>query len=486
MVYQRLCRGVFATVFCLATVGGVLDAAPSALISEPAAERHGLTRPWFTQVELDQARAQLNDVVLHEGTLFAQTDRAMVQAIDAETGRTLWAKQVGLRGHPSLPPGANRHVVAIINGSRLYLLDRFNGDLLWEKELDGSPGAGPDLSAQRVYVPLANGLMIAYRLDAPPKDAETEKEEASLAAINAASGKQPPLPVSLTTPPLFCQSYGHTFVQPLVIRENLKEEYVIWPTDRGYLNVARIDRTSQNGLLLKYRLETGAAIVGRPSYLPPDPKEVGDSGLIVTASRDGFVYVFREKDGRSLWRFSIGEPIVTSPAVIEDYVFVSSELGGMYCLSSATGKEIWFAPDLAQFVAVGKARVYAADTLGRLVVLDARSGMRLDVLPAENTPIKVLNTSTDRIYLATRGGLIQCLHEIAQTTPTQHGLERKLAAEAKDRPVVKQEGIKDVEKPLRKERAGLKKPVAPKERTAKPKNTEEDGNEAVPNDPFAQ
>ena len=57
-------------------------------------------------------------------------------------------------------------------------------------------------------------------------------------------------------------------------------------------------------MALKYRLETGAAIVGRPAYLPPDPKVPGDSGLIVAASRDGFVYAFQEKDGQSLWRFS--------------------------------------------------------------------------------------------------------------------------------------------------------------------------------------
>ena len=219
-----------------------------------------------------------------------------------------------------------------------------------------------------------------------------------------------------SVPPLFCQSYGHALVQPLVTRET-QGGIVVWPTDRGYLNLGRIDRQAENGLMLKYRLETGAAIVGRPAYLPPDPKVSGDSGLIVTASRDGFAYAFREKDGQALWRFSLGEPIVESPAVIEDRVYVSAQLGGMHCLAVKTGKDLWFAPDLFQFVAASKARVYATDRLGRLVVLDAQSGARLDTIPTENTPIKLLNTDTDRIYLADETGLIQCLHEVEQSEP---------------------------------------------------------------------
>ena len=126
-----------------------LWAARSELIPETTAAQHGLTRPWFTQVELDQGQGRLRDLVLYEGTLYAQTDKAVVHAIDAETGKTLWWKQVGLPQHPSMTPGAGRDLLAVVNGSRLYVLNRFNGDLLYEKELSGSPGggAGPERQA---------------------------------------------------------------------------------------------------------------------------------------------------------------------------------------------------------------------------------------------------------------------------------------------------------------------------------------------------
>ena len=154
-----------------------LWAARSELIPETTAAQHGLTRPWFTQVELDQGRGRLRDLVLYEGILYAQTDKAVVHAIDAETGKTLWWKQVGRPQHPSMTPGAGRDLLAVINGSRLYVLNRFNGDLLYEKELGGSPGAGPALSAKRVYVPLATGLIVAYRLDPPTDPAARSGED---------------------------------------------------------------------------------------------------------------------------------------------------------------------------------------------------------------------------------------------------------------------------------------------------------------------
>ncbi len=239
-------------------------------------------------------------------------------------------------------------------------------------------------------------------------------------------------------PPLFCQSNGKALVQPRVTLENAVEEFVVWPTDRGFLNLARMDLKTENGLAMKYRLPTGAAIVARPCYLPPDPNVLGDSGRIIVVSRDGFVYVFREKDGDKVWRFSVGEPIVDAPAVVGDRVYVTAQLGGMHCLALKTGNENWSAPGIVQFVAASKSRVYATDRIGRLVVLDARNGARLDAVPIESVPIKLLNTVTDRIYLADDGGLVQCLHEVQQREPLIYSKVVTPAENAEKKPAKKE------------------------------------------------
>jgi len=419
-------------VFC---VRASLWAARSELIPETTAARHGLARPWFAQVELNQGQARINDLILFEGVLYVQTNTAMVHAIDAETGKTLWSKQIGRPNHPSMSPDAKGDLLATINGSRLYVVNRFSGDLLYEREMSDTPGNGPGLSTQRVYIPMVTGMMVAYPLKSivdPARDFDKDgKGDAGLEKTAKETSRQQDVGVGQKyTPPLACQSFGRVLVQPLVTREYAGAEYVVWPTDRGYLNFGRIDREAENALALKFRLQTAAPIVAQPGYLPPDPKVPGDSGVVIGISNDGFVYAINEENGETLWRFSTGEPIVESPAVIEDRVYITTQLGGMYCLEIKTGKSLWWARNITRFVAASKTRVYAVDRIGRVLVLNAANGARLDVIATEKVSMKMANTDTDRIYLVSDGGLIQCLHELEQTEPLVHGKERKLAAKA--------------------------------------------------------
>ena len=132
------------------------------MIADSAAARHGFTRSWFGQVRLDQGRTRLRHVILYDGALYAQTDAAMVHAIDAETGKTLWSKQIGQPNHPSLIADACNRLLAVVNGSRLYVADRLNdGELLYEADIKNVPGAGPALSSRRLR---AHGRGDGHRL----------------------------------------------------------------------------------------------------------------------------------------------------------------------------------------------------------------------------------------------------------------------------------------------------------------------------------
>ena len=69
--------------------------------------------------------------------------------------------------------------------------------------------------------------------------------------------------------------------------------------------------------------------------------------------------------------------------------------------------------------------MYAADKLGRVRILDFRTGSAIDSLPTSAMPIMVSNGQTDRIYLAAEGGTIQCLRELEQTSPMAYNESRK-------------------------------------------------------------
>ena len=146
-----------------------------------------------------------------------------------------------------MPLSACDDLLAVINGSRLYLCNRFNGQVVYQAPAHGSPGGGPALSPKFVYVPTANGTVVAYRLDPmadPAKElgkAKKDVTEEEKAAAEAQRRENIRLHQE-SIPPLACQSAGKTLIQPTILAQNHDEEFVAWPTDRGCVTIGRIDR----------------------------------------------------------------------------------------------------------------------------------------------------------------------------------------------------------------------------------------------------
>ncbi|NUQ64962.1 MAG: PQQ-binding-like beta-propeller repeat protein [Pirellulales bacterium] len=427
----------FVGVLCL---GSQAPAAFPGLIDQQAATAHGLTRAWYNQVEMDGARGRVLHLGLADGTLFVQTDSAVLHALDAETGQTLWVEQVGSAQHPTMPAGANSDYVAVVNGSTLYVLNRFNGNLLWKRALEHVPGSGAAMSDRYAYVPMVNGLVVAYRLQ-PGKDPVAElrkKQNVQLTEEqqkSAEAERREKLRISQERiPPLACTSYGKALITPLVTQQGALIENVVWTTDRGLLFVGQLDSEGER-FAANYRLETHGPITSQPAYLSPDANVVGDSGVIYGASEDGFVYAVRETDGQLLWRFSTGDPIIERAVVIGLRVYVPTQTEGMFCLDAKTGQEVWSTPGIHRFLSASKDRIYTADKIGRVIVLSAPTGARIDTLQLSQLPIQMTNDRTDRLYVADPTGLVQCLHEIELSRPLFHreaiAAQQKKAAEAK-------------------------------------------------------
>jgi outer membrane protein assembly factor BamB len=217
------------------------DETVTGIIPQTMAHRHGLTRDWFAQVDLNSAQARLQYVRLFPGLILAQSDRGTVQAIESETGRTLWAQQFGKRNWPTMPAGANEQFVAVVNGTTLYVVDRNDGDLKWSRSLDSSPSAGVALSAAASYVPMRRRTVESYTLDKPQR-----------------------------FPQLYTMR-GSTDITPIVTHES-----VVWPTERGILYVVPL-----GGADPRFSIELRGSIVSAPSFNPP---------VLYVGTLAGFVY----------------------------------------------------------------------------------------------------------------------------------------------------------------------------------------------------
>jgi hypothetical protein len=81
------------------------------------------------------------------------------------------------------------------------------------------------------------------------------------------------------------------------------------------------------------------------------------------------------------------------------------------------GEEQWRASNVARVIASSAHRVYVRDRFGRLVILDAGNGRRLGSFMAQEINYSMPNSQNDRLYLASAGGLVQCLRESDQPEP---------------------------------------------------------------------
>ncbi len=345
------------------------------LVSQQQARRLGLTRAWATRIKMDSSRNRVHDITLHEGMLISVTDESMVQAFDAETGRTVWTTLVGHRAFPNTPVGASPLYVCVCNGSTLYVLSRRDGSLLFTRKLQGTPSAAPAVSDERVYIPTFAGAVESYEIN-------LEKPKVT---------------------PTTYRTKGSIDESPV-----LAGDYLIWATHAGAVYSA-----AKTDLNANYRFMTRGPITAGLGYWPP---------LVYAASADGYIYAIEEKSGKRRWQYSTGYPARQIPVPLDGNVYAIAELSGMHCLSADTGNERWFSADVAKFISASSTRLYTSDEAGQLLVVDRRSGAHLGRMATELLPIKVQNIQTDRLYLATDTGLLQCLREIDQVKPLVHEL----------------------------------------------------------------
>ncbi|HEY1068549.1 MAG TPA: PQQ-binding-like beta-propeller repeat protein, partial [Pirellulales bacterium] len=239
------------------------------LIPQSTAQRYGLTRAWFTQAALDRNRTRVGSWALQGDTLFVQTTQNIVQAIAAETGRTLWTTQVGEPGKPTGPISASASAVGVVNGSWVYLLNRQNGQVLWQREMESIPLGGVAVTDQWVYIPMSNGRMRAIPFINPDSKLEPW--------WRGTAGRIEDAPIATQT----C---------------------VIWNNDRGLLLASELDKSH-----LIFQFETNRPMTAPLAYWPPYAFMVERQFVFAVDVNQ------KRSQGRMAWQFSPGGRISQAP-----------------------------------------------------------------------------------------------------------------------------------------------------------------------------
>ena len=348
----------------------------SALPSEQLLNRNGLTKSWWSHATINSSRDRMVHMVVDEAYLFLQSSNGSVTAFDAESGKLLWTRQVGVPDRAVYEASSNDTLLFIVNGMQLYAVYKKTGETKWKLTLPGMPSASPQADDQQVYVGFVDGSVYAFNIK------ETEK----LHAKNML--------------PRFSDSavnWRYRTSKTISSAPVPAETVVAFSSRNGSLySVSKDFRT------LQFQFETEA---------PLTAPVVRFRNRLLLASEDSNFYSIDVNKGTLIWKFTAGTVIRRAPVLVGKDVFLFPEMAPMRKLSAETGVSQWSVPHIKDFLSATPRRIYVTDQRNNLVILDSETGEQLGRFPLGSLKRHLANDRSDRIYLATETGLVVCLRE---------------------------------------------------------------------------
>jgi hypothetical protein len=120
------------------------------------------------------------------------------------------------------------------------------------------------------------------------------------------------------------------------------------------------------------------------------------------------------KDGPvQRWHYGDEGRIVQKPLTAGSDIFAVNEEGGMVCLDRQTGALRWKQRQIKQLISANLRALLAIDLQGNLRAFDRNHGVSLGSWYAQDYRLPVLNTQTDRVFLANHDGLIVAMRDVS-------------------------------------------------------------------------
>ncbi len=308
--------------------------------------------------------------------LYTLSDDGTLECRDAETGEPVWLSRVGTRGLNYGALGISDEHISVINGANLIQVDSSNGEVIEEVATVGTPLHGAIHAGRYAMVPTIHSGVEGYPMDDPTLDPFME----TVAGISLARPSKSP-----------------------------DSTRVAWGTDQGFVYVMEL--SGEPSVL--FRLRTDGIVSGRIASASGDRFFFG--------SESGQVYGLRAtRSGEVMWSKPFGDPFYNGPMIAGDQLLLRSTYGNLYSLDLETGLGTWdsTAPNVDELIGVIGDQIFIRTLSGSFSVLNRETGKRIATFN-EVQPTKLLsNTLTDRLYMISDSGAVQCLRPIGAEMPT--------------------------------------------------------------------
>lgn len=373
-------------------LAGWLGASEAAAQSNPLApllptnaslSRLKLTRMWWGSATLDAGRDKLLYLTLDDNLLYAHASSGILSCFDSESGRKIWATNLGGQDEPAFAPVANDTLVIIVSGSTLFALNKMTGDMVWEFPLPVSPSTSPVVDETQVYLGTTDGSIMAFDLN----------------QLSKRFNKR-----------VTVESAGMAILWKYKISASIESQPVAGGDLLSFAGTNRTTYTVSRGRDLRYTFDT------------PVPVSAGlavNRGNLYVCTGDARIFALDMTTGGLRWQTVVGAPVYETPRLIQDELYVSPEAVGMFRFRAKDGIEVWNQParGVEKFVGATPDAIYGSDWAMNLVRLSRQTGEIQGILALNRFTIRVPNDMTDRLYMATPTGMIIALREPGRELP---------------------------------------------------------------------
>ncbi|QDU82205.1 Serine/threonine-protein kinase AfsK [Polystyrenella longa] len=456
----------FLTICCLSSLFFVDTASAqmtnhnkSAILPNKALlSRYALERGGWGQAVVDPLGDEVLHIAIDDALMYVQTKMGNITALDLQTGKRLWYYKFGDQIQFMSPMVSDSETAYFISGVHLVALEKFSGNEKWMLRLPGAVTSQILVDEKQIYFGDVTGMFYAVDLERTEDFAKRgELPRSSFDTINWRY-----------------RSADEVLFAPVRI-----EEEILFVSDDGTMYaLARSDKKQYLHFEGDSPVVAPLSTRGRQIYM-----SVADPSL----RRDKRIFCLNERNGETLWQRVLTQPVLQRMIVVKDNLFAVPVRKGLMMLHADTGQRFWQNREAVRFLTLTESFVIAEDALDNILLIDRNTGETLGRLPLRDFSLRYQNEMTDRLYVATKSGLVVSIHEEGSDFPVfyrnqeEQPIDPKMAPNASEQ---KEGGLlepdsqseKPAEKPVPEgndppSTNSSAKPIAPPADSAAPANT---------------
>jgi outer membrane protein assembly factor BamB len=233
-----------------------------------------------------------------------------------------------------------------------------------------------------------------------------------------------------TIPPSVAAALALTDLRPKTIEPPLRWEYGlttrilfplfltptrVWAATDGRM-ITALNKVDKKLEVLEKMADPISAYPGRAGLMAYVP--LGSGYLVAVEGTTGNL----TGGANVLWRTAVGGIANRTPFVTEKFVYAAGDDSGVVCVDRKSGDIVWRSDSSAdRVIAANEEFIYVRDRQGKFLVYDAKratdpAGRRsapLAGIDLSEFNVHVVNTASDRVFLAADNGLIVCMRDMS-------------------------------------------------------------------------